>query len=433
MYLAIDLGSTSFKAAIFSSEMRRIGAGEGQVEHIYPDAGQVELPVENAVSAFREAVSNAIANAKISPDLITAIAITSQAQTFTIMNVETGECEIPFRSWQDERSTAVCQQVKNSPPWNNFIDNSGVSRLLPSLQPAMLLHMTRVEGMKISANDRLMPLPSYIVYLLSGCYVTDNNIASMSGLYSMKTGTWWRDAVAECGLDIDNMPRLLNIGDIAGETGGNAIEFGLPAGIPIILAGNDQTAGAYGAEMPAGGVLATLGTALVAYKVQDDMPVFIADDFALRGPYPGGNYYLLTTDNNCGNVINWAIQVLGYGDDYQDFFNTAFSAPVGSKGLEFTPDLSSACGSWQKISFNHTRADMARSVLESLSERTSKLINQLRTDKSLPVYLAGGCIKSAGWVKMLAETINTEVIPVQADPLLGAAKMICIEERREKL
>ncbi len=424
MYLAIDLGSTSFKAAIFNTDLQRIGTGEERVVHIYPGSGQVELPVENAVAAFKECISKAIKNAKISPRLIKAMAITSQAQTFTIMDADTCVCRFPFRSWQDERSLDICQQVRQNIPWNEIGEIAGISTLLPSLQASMLLHLTRVEGMAISASDRLMPLPSYLIYLLSGIHVTDNNIASMSGLYAVRSGSWWQNAVMECGLNTENLPQMLAIGDIAGNTTEKAEDFNLPAGIPVIMAGNDQTAGAFGAEMPNGGVLATLGTALVAYKIQDNVPVFTTDEFALRGPYLGGKYFLLTTENNCGNVINWAVNALGYGDNYDEFFHSASLSPSGSNGLVFVPDLSSGCGSWQNISFNHTRADMARSLLESLAKRTSNVINQLHTDKSLPVFIAGGGIKSAGWAEILTDAIGKTVITVQADPLLGAARMI---------
>ncbi|MEI6518706.1 MAG: FGGY-family carbohydrate kinase [bacterium] len=432
MYLAIDLGSTSFKAAVFTTDLQRVGSGEERVTHIYPGAGKVELPVDEAVIAFKVCIANAIASAKISPESITAIAITSQAQTFTIMDADTGKCRISFRSWQDERALPTCQQVQGFAPWNSFSEIAGVSSLLPSLQAAMLLHLTRIENFALSPSDMLMPLPSYFVYLLSGCHVTDNNIAAMSGLYSLSAGTWWKEAVENCGFNTEQLPQLHDIGTVAAITGEMASELGLLSGIPIVLAGNDQTAGAFGAEMSSGGVLATLGTALVAYKVQDYLPEFNSNRIAIRGPYPDGKYFLLATDNNGGNVINWAVAILGYGDDYQKFFTNALSAPHGSNGLVFTPDLTSGIGSWRNLSFYHTRADIARSVMESIVARIGNLIMQLQPDKSQPVFLAGGGIKAAGWVDMLAQEIGIAVIPIQADPLLGAARMTKRREMREE-
>jgi sugar (pentulose or hexulose) kinase len=432
MYLVIDLGSTSFKAAVFTTDLQRIGSGEERVAHIFPDVGQVELPVAEAVSVFKRCINKSITDAKISIESISVISITSQAQTFTIMDMKNGKCRIPFRSWQDERSRSTCQQIQNNSPWNNFKNIAGVSSLLPSLQVAMLLHMLKDENFPLAPSDVLMPLPSYLVYLLSGCLVTDNNIAAMSGLYSIATGTWWNDAVEECGLKTEQLPSLHEIGTVAAVTVENAREFGLLPGIPIVLAGNDQTAGAFGAEMPVGGILATLGTALVAYKVQDYLAEFTAEGIVIRGPYPGGKYYQLATANNGGNVINWAVSVLGYGDDYQKFFTDALTSNQDYRGLVFVPDLSSGAGSWQNLSLHHTRADMAQSVVDSITERIANLIMQMQPEKSQPVFLAGGGIKMAGLVELLSQKIGIPVIPVQADPLLGAARMTVGREKREE-
>ena len=79
----------------------------------------------------------------------------------------------------------------------------------------------------------------------------------------------------------------------------------LPVGVPVVLAGNDQTAGAFGARLEdSNGVLLTLGTALVAYVCLEKLPA--AKPGIARGPYPGGRGYRLTTSSH-GAIIGVAL------------------------------------------------------------------------------------------------------------------------------
>ncbi len=65
----------------------------------------------------------------------------------------------------------------------------------------------------------------------------------MSALFSLELNDWWPAALAAAGVAPAQMPQVVSIGASAGLTTAKAAAFGLPAGIPVILAGNDQTAG----------------------------------------------------------------------------------------------------------------------------------------------------------------------------------------------
>ncbi len=56
MILAIDLGSTSFKAAVFDAGMQRVGAGACEVAYSYGPGGLVELDSAHVVKAVRRVV-----------------------------------------------------------------------------------------------------------------------------------------------------------------------------------------------------------------------------------------------------------------------------------------------------------------------------------------------------------------------------------------
>jgi sugar (pentulose or hexulose) kinase len=82
MILAIDLGSTSFKAALFDRHLRPRACGSARLVHHFGRGGCVEI----AVPAVHAALRGALAAVRANERSIRLIALTSQAQTFTLVD-----------------------------------------------------------------------------------------------------------------------------------------------------------------------------------------------------------------------------------------------------------------------------------------------------------------------------------------------------------
>ncbi len=410
MILAIDLGSTSFKAAVFDRRLRMIASGVGRLHGRFGAGGQVELGIEAVQAALRDALKSAQAR----KHAITVISITSQAQTFTCVD-EKGRPQLPFVSWQDTRSTDACAALKQE--LRAFGDHCSFGEPLPGLQ---LCHLRRIRP-----SARLMPLllPSYVLRLWTGESVTDANIAAMSGLYSLSLRGWWPAALRACRLRESQLPRVIPVGAIAAMTTAVARRFGLPAGVPVVLAGNDQTAGGYAAGLERKrSLLITLGTAQVAYASRPTMPQPRAG--VIRGPYPGGLFYAMAADSCGGNIVNWAKTVIAGCETDAAFFREAGRAPKGCHNLIFEASLDTGAGSWQNLGLHHTPADLARSVLESLAARLAGLVRTLGTSaKGQTILVAGGGSVQPIWRRIVAESLETKLTVTAASPLLGAARM----------
>jgi sugar (pentulose or hexulose) kinase len=410
MILSIDLGSTSFKAAVFDERLRQVSVGGRRIAHRYAPGGRVELDV----AAVETALRGAIKAAGVGEHKLSAIALTSQAQTFTFVD-DDGRARMPFISWQDTRTAKLGAVLQK--PLPDFAAHCSFNEPIAGLQIGQLrLLKGKHTGMPLL-------LPSYVVRLWTGATVTDNNIAAMSGLYSLVGQRWWRDALRVCGLRADRLPQVIRVGRVAAETTRAARRFGLPAGVPVVLAGNDQTAGAYGARLErTGALLLTLGTAQVAYRCAKRMPR--PGTGLIRGPYPGGRYYGMAADNCGGNIVTWAKTVLAGGDDVSDFFREAARSPRGAHGLEFDASLDVERGGWGQLGLHHTRADLARAVLESLSRRMAKLVDAVGgVAKGETALAAGGGSEQPVWRQCVAEALGVRLKMTEARPLLGAARM----------
>ena len=422
MILALDLGSTNFKAGVFDRSLAVRGVGNSPLEYQHGPGGRVELDAEHVAWAIRRAIRGTIDEAGVGPEAIRAVSVTSQAQTFTVVD-EAGGVKMPFISWQDTRAGEACESLRRDPALADFGEHCSFGEMLEVLQVCQIKHIQTRQAGVIGPRDRVFNLPTYFVYLCTGEAAIDENLAAMSGLYSLGLGDWWPSALEACRLSREQLPKLVPVGSVASHTDRDAREFGLPEGIPVVLAGNDQTAGAFGADLhERGALLITLGTAQVAYACTEEISA--PDPAWIRGPYPGGRHYRMAADGCGGGLINWARTVLSGCETDEAFFAEVDSAEPGCRGLVFDAELPADGGAWRNIGLHHTPAQFARSIVESLVKRMGAMVRRLNVEQSGgEVLVAGGGSRSATWVGILCEELGVRLAVTEADPLRGAARM----------
>lgn len=422
MILGIDLGSTVFKAGVFDSALCRVGQGSSPVVYSSIRGNHVEMPVAENEVALGDAISGALQNAGIQASDVHAVAFTSQAQTFTVRTPD-GRARFPFISWRDTRCDGhnVAAHVLSG-----FAMHGSVADCAPGLTVAKLAFLRETSlSPVVDPNDLVLWLPTWFAMELTGRAVIDVNLAAMSGLYSLALADWWPEALELCGLHPRNLPALCALGAMTGTTTHAATKYGLPEGIPVVSAGNDQTAGAYGAAVhEKDAVLVSLGTAQVVYTTLPELPAPVSG--LMRGPYPGGRYYQLSADRFGAGTVNWARTVLSGCEAEKDFDHVASSAPPDCHGVRFVADGPAGTGRWTGLDHPEaTVADQARAVLVTLTERLGACLDLLNGGIcKRPVLLSGGGSESEPWRECLREQFALDFTRVPAaSPLFGAAQM----------
>ncbi|MHC4884801.1 MAG: FGGY family carbohydrate kinase [Planctomycetota bacterium] len=415
MILAIDLGSTSFKSAILNEKGREIAFHKALLSYTYGSNGEIELTPQEVDRALADAVHGVESQFGFEP--LRAVAIASQAQTYTVMR--NGQAATPFISWQDARAVEGARAVASS--LSGFAEHTSFHDVLPQLLVSKVQQLQAQDKTYVGSDGTVVHLPSYVAWRLTGMLATDRNLAAMSGLYSLEMQDWWGDALSICGLSDGNVTPLIPIGESVGMTNGS---LGLPTGIPVILGGNDQTAGAYGADLHAeeGSILITLGTAQVAYEVSRTPAV--AAEGLIRGEYPGSRYYRLVADDCGGSLLNWAQSLFFGSEDDTAFFEAAAKAEPGCRGLRFNAELPAGRGSWSGMGMHHGRPEFCRSILECLCERMAELLGVLVGDwDGRRILVAGGGSRYPLWLDLLEDRLEASLEPTEASPLTGAAMM----------
>jgi sugar (pentulose or hexulose) kinase len=392
----VDVGTSSLKVGVFETTGALLCSSRCECPPSYGADGRVEIEAERWWQAFDKAFGDCVK--KTDAKRIRAIGVSSQAQSYVLVDAD-GRALGPAVSWLDKRGdaagTAQCLSA------HDYFAHTGWA------EPNEMLAACKLRTLaprRWAPGARLLFADSYIIHRLTGAHATSRNLAAMSGLYSMRTGGWWPEAVECARVPPDALPDICEMGQTAGTLRTEiARRWGMDA-IHVVAGANDQTAAALGVGLCAPGRTALgLGTALVAYQViSADAPAHPARP--LRGPYAGGLAYHILLSSTAGAAVAWAQQTLAPGTGPDEFYAEALSAPPGCDGVRALIDFGDSPGSAGGLfglTLAHKRSHVFRAVLEAVACIAREKLNML--DARGTVKVTGGGSTNDAWMQVLAD------------------------------
>ncbi|MBS3763566.1 MAG: hypothetical protein KGZ25_09730 [Planctomycetes bacterium] len=417
LILAIDCGSTSFKAALFSRDLDRMGEYSLKVPYIRNDGTFCEMDPIAVRKVTEDLVGGLSETTGIHADKAGKIAITSQAQTFTIVD-PAGKTPIPLISWIDTRAKAESEELVER-IGQDFHTHCSFPNPIPQLTLTKLLWCKKHKPDVLNPANRILTLPSFVARSFAeSTHTIDRNIAAMAGLYSLREGGWRKDAKNICGVERNMLEELVDTGQ----------GLAMPDGREIVFAGNDQTAGAWGNGCTADTVVVTLGTALVAYRYAGEEPGPYSEE-CCWGPYPGGGYYELATHDEGCLALDWAREEIMPDQNIKEFDRAARKTipRVDEKSGFFFPNRMRTADAWQGR-FEKPEEN-AYAVLEGISFSLKQLLfEEMRCARNTRFKAIGGGSQSDLWLQLTADVLGNRVVRGEGDSLLGSAMMAKAEK-----
>jgi xylulokinase len=241
------------------------------------------------------------------------------------------------------------------------------------------------------------------------------------------------DALEAAGVRPSQLPEPLPFGQPLGWLRAEAADaLGLPPGIPVVAGVNDGTGSMLGAGLRGpGDAVDTGGTSGGVGIYADhavDVPGLFVAPAPLRGRWVVGGAMAAT-----GASVDWLRATVG-GWSPDALFEAAESVPAGARGLVFLPYLAGerapvfddrARGAFIGLTLAHTRADLARAVLEAgayaIRHVTEPLVAAGAPLRELRP--AGKPTPGDGWARIKADVLGVPVaIPaIESTAVLGAA------------
>jgi len=242
--LAIDQGTTSSRAMIFDQDSRVVGLGQQEFQQFFPEDGWVEHDPEEIWSSVLSVIDQALEAAALSHRDIAAIGITNQRETTVVWDRATHAPVYPAIVWQDRRTDAACQALKQA--GHEAEINARTGLLLDPYFSAtkvrwILDHIEEGQNRAEAGELCFGTIDSFLLWRLSGgaAHKTDATNAARTLLFNIETQDW-DDHI----LSMLNIPRVMlpEVLDCSANFGTTDIPQ-IPANIPIAgMAGDQQAA-----------------------------------------------------------------------------------------------------------------------------------------------------------------------------------------------
>jgi glycerol kinase len=427
--LAIDQGTTNSKAVLVSTQGHILARGSAPVGIEHPRPGWVEQDPLRIWGSVQEAIQDCLANA---PNVaVQGIAISNQRESVTVWDAETGKPLGPVISWQCRRTAPDCAELTAAghAPRVKELTGLPIDPMFPG--PKMKWLLDRVPA---GANVRLGTIDAWLVHCLTGgaAHACDASNAARSQLYDLNRQEWSDELCALFGVPKACLPRVQNSASIFGLTRGVA---GLPDGLPVAAAIGDSHAALFGhgAFHPGDGKV-TFGT---GSSIMTTLPAFIAPQYGItttiawslngQATYAFEGNILVSA-----SALPWMVDLLGLADVQA---LTDLAATAEGDGPGFVPAfVGLGAPHWQSdaralfcgITFNTTRAQMARAATDSMALQAHDVFAVMTAQSPAPIgrlYADGGPSKNTFLMQCVADILGHPLIQCDTPEAsaLGAA------------
>jgi len=358
--LCFDISSGGVSAALLNSQLEPASTGESQW-HLATDAeGAATLPADAVADHLKKAI------AALNPDAaapIDAICIGAFMHNCVLLD-ETDHPITPVFTWLDRRGETSLDYLR-SRLGDRFHKITGC-HYHPMFPVFKLAAIRAGEPNLFRKAKRIVSVKSLLVHRLTGMWFEDYGMASAAGLFNVTESDWDSEILDALGVDRSHLPAVASMTEIVGKvTKEAASEFGLRAGVPVILGSGDGFLANIGSECEQPAKIAvSLGTSAVARQMLN-RPVLDASLGTFCYLAREQSYLFGCAGSNGGNVLDWGRRIFGALKDVQASEQPPVFIPLlnGERSPDWNPNLT---GSWHGLTSRHTSADLARSILEGV-------------------------------------------------------------------
>lgn len=366
-------------------------------------------------------------------ETVTGIGLTGQMHGLVLLD-EAGKVLRPCIMWNDQRTATQCAEIERKVGRAKLIELAGKPALTGFTAGKILWVREHEPDIYRRARHVLLP-KDYVRYRLTGTLAMD--VADGSGTLLMDVGMRvWSDELLRL-LDIPRewLPTLHESHEVVADVSAKAASAtGLRAGTPVVAGAGDQAAQSIGTGLAGEGVVSvTIGTSGVVFAATNEYRFDRTGKLHAYCHALPDTWHLMGVTLSAGGSLRWFRDTLCEAekaeaartgrDVYDIITELAATAPIGSDGLLFLPYLTGertphadpdARGVFFGLSLRHTKAHMARAVLEGVTfslRECLDLLCALGQSCSL-VRVSGGGSRSAFWRQMMADVFGTDIIEV---------------------
>ncbi len=438
LLLGIDIGTSGSKAVLISPD----GAVRAEATTEYPmhvpRPGWAEQDPEDWWQATVVSVRQVLASAR--GESVAGIGLTGQMHGLVLLD-ESGKVLRPCIMWNDQRTASQCARIEQKVGRQKLIELAGKPALTGFTAGKILWVRENEPDIFRRAWHVLLP-KDYVRYRLTRALAMDVSDGSGTLLMDVRRRVWSDELLKLLDIPREWLPPSHESHEVVAEVSAEgASATGLRAGIPVVAGAGDQAAQSIGTGIAGEGVVSvTVGTSGVVFAATSRYTFDPTGELHAYCHALPDTWHLMGVTLSAGGSLRWFRDTLcqpemaeaahAGRDVYDIITELAATTPAGADGLLFLPYLTgertphadpNARGVFFGLSLRHTKAHMARAVLEGVTFSLRECLDLLCNlgQSCARVRVSGGGSRSALWRQMMADVFGTEIVEVNVSQ--GAA------------
>jgi glycerol kinase len=424
LLLAIDAGTTSTRAMLFTLQGEVQAMAQQPITQFYPREGWVEHDPfdiwQKTLSCIKEVLAKAEAHS------VLALGITNQRETTIIWDRKTGKAIAPAIVWQDRRTAALCAQLAQQGMETIVTRKTGLV-LDPYFSATkinwLLENIPGARERAVKGELAFGTVDSYLLWHLTNgkTHATDATNASRTALFDIYRQEWDEELLTIFDVPKAILPQVLNSSDDFGVTAKEIIGKEIPI---AAIAGDQQAATIGQACFKPGMAKSTYGTGCFVMlntgekAVNSTHRMLTTPAYRLNGKT---TYALEGSIFVAGAAVQWLRDTLQLISSAKDTEKLALEL-IDNSGVYLVPAFTGlgapywdpqARGAIMGLTRDTGVAHIARAALESVCYQTKDLLNAMLSDIGQPLksIRVDGGMAGNNWVMqflsdMLAVTVQ---------------------------
>ena len=436
--LAIDQGTTSSRAIIFSKSGKKLISSQLEFKQFFPKNGWVEHNPNEIWSTTIKVTKNVLLKSKKLKINIKALGITNQRETTVCWDKKTGEPVYNAIVWQDRRTENYCKKIKKK---EKLIRKKTGLLLDPYFSATKIKWIIDnvPKAKKLFKKNELLfgTIDSFLIWKLTNgkIHATDATNASRTMLFNITSNKWDKDILQIFKLNEKILPTVKNSADDFGFTSEKIV--GQKIKISAVL--GDQQAAAIGqACFEKGSVKSTYGTGAFLLMNTGEKKIMSKNKLITTICYRINNKTTYALEGSifiAGAGVQWLRDKIRLIDNAYETEKIAKSKK-NSKGVYVVPAFtglgapywnSKSRGLITGLTRDSDWRDLVRATIESVAYQTSDLFLSMRKDGLNPksVKVDGGMVSNNWFVQFLSEILKIKITrsKINETTALGAAYM----------
>lgn len=442
LYLAIDVGTGSVRAALVDTGGRLLAIRAFEHEQIVPEYGWSEQRPADWWAGVVRAVRAVLDDKPDAAARIAAISACGQMHGTVLLDDAGRLTRDTVPLWNDKRTVDHVAAFEKAWPLDEVIADNG-NPPAPAW-PGFKLQWIRDNDPEAWHRAAVVVMPKdYVNLRLTGEIAMDRTEAACSFLMDPRTGRWSPKMCDRLGLDIGKLTPIREPVEILGAvTEEAARETGLRAGTPVLVGCGDYPMAMLGSGVCRPGLGSDVTGTSCIVTVIAEKPL-LAPEICNVGT-PDGNWGAFVLLESGGDAMRWARRAIHEnGWSYEAVAAKAAEAPVGAQRLFFLPYLvgerlgahRNARAQFFGLTAEHGLSHLHRAVMEGVAFAATRHLHLMEAcsgRKVERVVASSGGAKSDLWLRIKASAYGIPLL-VPAEPeagVIGAAALAAAAEGR---